>query len=318
MIYIQYLVLAAGVVFFSLKAGKYVDLLDKKTSLSGAFIGGVLLSAVTSLPEVFTSLSSAILLDSPGLAIGNILGSNLFNLCVLATLIIFARTEFFKVRIAPSHIKVGLYVLTIYGILLLNMVGILSLSFLSISLTSVLALIIYVIAIRDLSDEDANSGEEEEEVEDDGLTVRQVVIRFIGVSIGIVVLSILISYVTDELSEALNLGQGLAGALFLGVATSLPELSSTQALFKIKNYNIAIGNIIGSNLFNFATLAFVDILYTGTSGVYDYSDPKTVNLLLFGILASISIVLVLKLKNNKLRLLSTFPILISYVLFLVV
>ena len=52
MIYLIYLALAAAVVLLSIKASIYVDLLDKNTKLSGAFIGGVLLSAVTSLPEL--------------------------------------------------------------------------------------------------------------------------------------------------------------------------------------------------------------------------------------------------------------------------
>ena len=64
MIYILYLVLAAGVVFSSNLAAKYVDILDKQTRLSGAFIGGVMLSAVTSLPELFTSISSTVFLHS--------------------------------------------------------------------------------------------------------------------------------------------------------------------------------------------------------------------------------------------------------------
>ena len=51
MIYLIYLALAIAVVLLSIKASVYVDLLDKNTKLSGAFIGGVLLSAVTSLPD---------------------------------------------------------------------------------------------------------------------------------------------------------------------------------------------------------------------------------------------------------------------------
>ena len=54
MIYIQYLILVVLVVLLSIFLSKYVDALDKKTNLSGAFIGGVLLAAVTSLPEFIT------------------------------------------------------------------------------------------------------------------------------------------------------------------------------------------------------------------------------------------------------------------------
>ena len=93
MIFVIYALVAAAVTMLSIKAADYVELIDKKTSLSGAFIGGILLSAVTSLPELFTSLSSTLLLDEPGLCIGNILGSNLFNLTALAVMIvIFSRT----------------------------------------------------------------------------------------------------------------------------------------------------------------------------------------------------------------------------------
>ncbi len=317
MVYIQYVALAAGVVWLSMKASKYVDLLDKKTSLSGAFIGGVMLSAVTSLPEVFTSLSSALLLDSPGLSIGNILGSNLFNLCVLATLVLFSTTGFYKAKIASSHVKVALYVFAIYAVMLGNMIGWLGFSLFSISIASVLIIIIYIFAIRDLADENGDNGEVEEDVEDDGLSVKQVVFRFILVSIGIITLSILITYVTDEISTALNLGTGLAGALFLGIATSLPELSSSYALFKMKNYNIAIGNIVGSNLFNFTILSMTDIVYFG-KGVYDYSDPKTFNLLVFGIAASLLVIGVLKAKNKGVRSLCALAILASYIAFLIV
>ena len=54
MLYLEYIVLAALVVFLSVRLSYYVDCLDKKTSLSGAFIGGVMLAAVTSLPELFS------------------------------------------------------------------------------------------------------------------------------------------------------------------------------------------------------------------------------------------------------------------------
>lgn len=86
MIYVVYLCVAAGLTFLAIKAADYVDLIDKKTSLSGAFIGGVMLSAVTSLPEMFTSISSTLMLKQPGLCMGNILGSDLFNLLILAVL----------------------------------------------------------------------------------------------------------------------------------------------------------------------------------------------------------------------------------------
>ena len=79
MYYALFILLAAAVVFLSIKLAKYVDLLDKTTKISGAFIGAVLLAAVTSLPELFTSISATLIVRENELVLGNILGSNLFN-----------------------------------------------------------------------------------------------------------------------------------------------------------------------------------------------------------------------------------------------
>ena len=110
MIYGIYGAVAAVVVLLSVKASEYVDLLDKKTKLSGAFIGGVMLSAVTSLPELFTSLSATVFLDKPGLCIGNILGSDLFNVAALSVIILLFSRRFSKAKVARSHVFVNLYV----------------------------------------------------------------------------------------------------------------------------------------------------------------------------------------------------------------
>ena len=312
MIFLIYAIIAAGVTFLSVKAADYVDLIDKKTSLSGAFIGGIMLSAVTSLPELFTSLSSTLLLDEPGLCIGNILGSDLFNLAALAVLIVVFNRSFAVADIAHSHQKVLWLLLVAYGALALNMMGILSVELFTVSITSVILIACYAASVKYLSGE---SSDEDDEEDTSPLTLKQVLIRFAFVAAGIVVLSILISQVTDLLAEELNLGKSLAGALFMGVATSLPELSSTIALFRKKSFDIAVGNIVGSNIFNLIILSLSDILYTGT-GLYDFSDSKTVALLVFGFLAHPLILCALKLRHRWVQVGLSVGAVASYVGFL--
>ena len=312
MIFLIYAIIAAGVTFLSVKAADYVDLIDKKTSLSGAFIGGIMLSAVTSLPELFTSLSSTLLLDEPGLCIGNILGSDLFNLAALAVLIVVFNRSFAVADIAHSHQNVLWLLLVAYGALALNMMGILSVELFTVSITSVILIACYAASVKYLSGEESAEDDEEDT---SPLTLKQVLIRFAFVAAGIVVLSILISQVTDMLAEELNLGKSLAGALFMGVATSLPELSSTIALFRKKSFDIAVGNIVGSNIFNLIILSLSDILYTGT-GLYDFSDPKTVALLVFGFLAHPLILCALKLRHRWVQVGLSVGAVASYVGFL--
>jgi cation:H+ antiporter len=315
MIYLAYLIVAALVVLLSNKASEYVDLLDKKTSLSGAFIGGVMLSAVTSLPELFTSISSTVFLDKPGLCMGNILGSNLFNLVIIACLTLIFYKAFSSAKLVKSHAVVALFVVLIYLVILANMYSYLSVEIMTVSVTSLIIIVLYALGIKFMS---GDNGEESDEDEvDSNLTIKQIVVRFVLVSLGIIALSIIITYITDDISERLNLGKGLAGAIFLGIATSLPELSSTITLFRIKNYNIAFGNIIGSNIFNFLILAIADVIYVG-GGLYDFSDPKTVNLLIFGTVAAVAVLLMIKWKNKLTQLVCPLAIIACYLLFLIV
>ena len=316
MIYAAYILTASLVVLLSKKASDYIDLIDKTTKLSGAFLGGILLSAVTSLPELFTSISAVVLIGKPGLCIGNILGSDLFNLAMLAFLIPFYIKGFSKARLSEGHSYILYFLIVIYTVMCLNMLGIVNFAVFGINITTILIIALYAASVRFLASE---NGEQQQtpETEVTNLSTRQITARFIATSIGIVLLSIAMTYITDEIAVRLNLGAGLAGAIFLGVATSLPEVSSTIALFRIKNYNIAVGNIVGSNIFNLLVLCIADLISFGR-GVYDFSDPKVVNLLVFGGVATIVFIPILKSRNAAVKIAGSLIAVACYVAFLAV
>ncbi|MDE6182097.1 MAG: cation transporter, partial [Eubacteriales bacterium] len=121
MIYIQYIILASLVVCLSLFLSKYVDALDKKTNLSGAFIGGVLLAAVTSLPEFITSLTAIFSLNQPNLVQGNVLGSNVFNLAILGACILLFSKKFQNASLSKSHFLTSIFTLIMFIICFLGM-----------------------------------------------------------------------------------------------------------------------------------------------------------------------------------------------------
>ncbi|MGL4373659.1 MAG: sodium:calcium antiporter [Turicibacter sp.] len=299
MIFVAYAILAAAVIFLSIKAAYYVDLIDKKTSLSGAFIGGVLLAAVTSLPELITSISATVILDNPGLTLGNILGSNIFNITILAILILIGVNKFNQSQLSNSHFNTSLATLACYGIIGLTLFAGINFEFLTINMASIFIVVSYIFGIKALAGDNGVEDEaDEEEVEEIDLTLKQIIIRFAITSIGLVFASYFVTYVTDIIAGQFNLGAGLAGALFLGIATSLPEVTSSITLTKMGNYNMAVGNIIGSNLFNFFIIFVADVLYTkGT--VYTMGDAQTNNLLFFGLISSIVLAIILKVKQNK-------------------
>ena len=159
------------------------------------------------------------------------------------------------------------------------------------------------------------TSEESDDGDEVTLTKKQIIVRFSIVSVGIVVFSILLTYITDELSVRLNLGKTVAGAIFLGVATSLPETASTWNLFKIKNYDIAVGNIVGSCLFNFTILSVADFFYSG-GGIYAISDVSTMNLVIFASIASVLALVLFKFRNKFTGIICPVGIIACYLAFL--
>ena len=324
MLYILYLITVTAVVWFSILASRYIDMIDRSTRLSGAFLGGVLLSAITSLPELFTSISATILIDNPSLCIGNILGSNLFNFGMLAVVILCFIKGFSSTRLSPSHRFVMMFLMLMYLAVLLNwkVMGDSNIIFssndnlwLHLSITTLIIIALYALSVRFLANDNGES--EEEECEEVKLSLRAIVTRFVLASIGIIVASVILTYITDDIATELNLGSGLAGALFLGIATSLPEVTSTITLFRMRNFDIAFGNITGSNVFNYFVLAIADVLYSGGS-VYHFGDDKVINLTVFGLLSSMFIYMLIRSHRVWMKAFMAVAAIVCYLAFLMI
>lgn len=292
LVVLLYLVAAAILVFFSVKCADYVDLLDKKTKISGAFIGGVILAAVTSLPELVTSISSIYIVHNAELIVGNVLGSNLFNLCIFGMLTLVAVRGFSKASIAQAHLKMALCTMAAFALTALALwTGIGRIPYIHVNISTLLIFVVYYISIRFLSGEEGES----DETNTNPLTVRQIGVRFTLTALGLVAASVAVTYLTDQLSVRLNLSASLAGAIFLGVATSLPELSSSIALVRRKNFNAMLGNVLGSNMFNFTILSIADLI-AGTTVVYVNSYQASC-MLIFAVISTLLIMATLLAKR---------------------
>ena len=225
---------------------------------------------------------------------------------------------FAKSVVGKSHTKTTLISLFLFVMMFLaTYVGI-DFSLLNISVYTAIIFITYAVSIKAMAGDTAENDEECTST----LTMKQIIIRFIIMAILLVTASILVTFVTDELAAKLNLGATVAGALFLGIATSLPELTSSITLAKKGNFNATVGNIMGSGMFNFTILGLADLLHRGGS---IYASEGSKMLVLFGTIATILVTGTLLLKgknkdNTKLSLvyrLSGLAILACYVLFIV-
>ncbi len=284
-----YVVTAAIVVFVSLKLSDFLNIIDKKSNISGAFLGGVLLAAVTSLPELFSSLTATVFVKDNNYVLGNVLGSNLFNMMIFALIffIFFKKmvekkvSKYFLVSMAFSG---ALYVLTTIAGLIFVPNGWLFGYF---NPVSILIIAVYVLSII----KTPKIEEAEEEEKESNMPLKTAVILFAIFAVVLVAASIFLTYLTDGISVKYNLGASFGGALFLGVATSLPELTSTINLARKRNFQAAYSDLIGSCIFNFLILTFSDVLsFSCRSNVY-FFDQSAFMMIIFGAVEFIALLI---------------------------
>ena len=257
-----YLVLASLVIFLSIKLSKYVDLLDKKTKIAGALLGGILLAGVTSLPELFTSLTGTLIVGKNDLVLGNIMGSDFFDIIIFGVVYFLFFKKLTEGKVGKQH-----YISCLFTALMLIAVTIAAFVFDAngwllgtknnkwFNPMSLVIIAIYVVSL--ILTPKTEEKEDSDEVESH-LTVKQIWIRFTLASIILIAASITVTIVTDKVVVGFGIGETFGGSLFLGVATSLPEVTATLALCKKKNFDAAYGDIIGSCTFNIIILGIAD------------------------------------------------------------
>ena len=276
---IFFLILAVLTAFVSIKLSYYGDALSKQTKISTAFVGGLLIAAITSLPEFVTSIS-AVILDNPTLSFGDILGSNMFNIFALAIYNLLFLKRFIFSNSKSTFLYECVILLIEYIFILLN---------LRILTTIVLFLLYFLYAFK------VSKSENKEKIIDK--KEKHPLIKFIFSGIILIILSILLTLQADKLTHIYpHISSSTIGAILLGITTSLPEVVSTFALIKYDNYDMAIANILGSNIFNFLVLSISDLF--NDNSIYNLVDINSKMYLYGGIIVTI-ILLISLIKKNK-------------------
>ena len=257
MIYIIFLVAALLVVTAAVFISQSGDVISKKTSLSGALVGTFLIAGATSLPELTTSLT-AIYIDNPDIAVGNMLGSNVFNLLILAMVDVLYRKHRFFHRINPNdNIPIAMIGLTFLIVIIATLLTPVTVQFFGIGIEMFIIVTLYILYIRYLP----NSHEEEESLPSKDMSLNAAITLFVFSAIAVFLSGSILSLAGDRIAEISGLDSSFIGGFLIAASTSLPELVTVLAAFKLANYNMAIGSILGSNIFNIKLLVLTDVLY---------------------------------------------------------
>ena len=272
MVWLQFIACVIIIFFASTRLSKYGDAIAEKTGLGQVWVGMVLLATVTSLPELVTGISSVALLGKPDLTAGDLFGSCLFNLAIIALADIIYRqgTVLHSIRegvafsAAASAMLVSLVGVSMYVAQNISPFGILNyVSSFSIVIFGAYLFIQWLIAHFEKKQQ-VKLAEIEKVTSSYGhLSPRRTYAVFVISALAIIGAGIWLSFIGDEISKTTGLGAGFVGTLFLAIATSLPEVAVTIEAIRMKAVNMAISNVIGSNLFNMGIILFVDdVFYT--------------------------------------------------------
>lgn len=256
---------------------RHADVIADKTGLSGSWIGLILLATVTSLPELATGISAIALADAPDIAVGSLLGSCVFNLAILVALDYLVRGESLYRRISPNHIlSAG------FGVILIGFVGLSVLlvdktafSIAHMGIYTPAIILFYMVAMRALyAHERAQVKEFVGQVADryPNMTLRQAYLRYTLSAMTVITAGIYLPFVGAQLAEAMGWHNTFVGTLFIAGITSLPELAVSIAAFRMGALDMAIANLLGSNLFNIFILALEDIIFLA-GPLLSYASP---------------------------------------------
>jgi len=267
LVWLKFLLCLAIILFSGTKLARYGDAIAKKTGLGGVWIGLVLLAAITSMPELITGVSSAALVGLPDLALGTLFGSCLFNLAILALLDILHRSTPILSQVSLRHMALAgvgvLLIATAAGSILIGeeLSG-LALGWMGIP--SIVIIILYLVAVRQMFCFERSYPAPQLEAASPQyaeIPIRRVYLRFILAAAAVIGAGIWLSFVGDEIAVTYNWDVSFVGSLFLAITSSMPELVVSIVALRLGAFDMAVANILGSNMFNIAIIAPVDLFY---------------------------------------------------------
>ncbi len=230
------------------------------TGLGKTTVGFILVAFSTSLPELFVALFAVLEPGNVGVSIGNVLGSNIANICLILGLcllfIVFkfpknaqSLSKMAKEELGSLHF--GLFVASVVPLALLY-IGYAS------QLIGILLLAIFVFYMYQLSKartpvEESPSGAEKTKLR------KYIALSILG-AVGVVACAFFIVDSASYLAASVGIPKVVIGATIVAFGTSVPELATSLGAIKKGHLDIALGNIVGSCFINITCILGVTLI----------------------------------------------------------
>ena len=260
MIWVEFIVSAAVIVIAATQLAKYGDVIAVRTRLGGMFIGLLLLAGATSLPEVLTTVSS-LSQGVPNLAAGNLLGSNMFNMLLLAVIDLAGQNQRVLRKAALKHALSGSLAVLMIALAVFFILARIDVRVGWVGIDSIILMLTYGAAIYLIQSNSGSIAAVETEIPEKFPSLMRGMIGFLIAAGVLAIVTPIMVRASAGIAEVTGLGTSFVGTTLVAVVTSLPELVTTLAALKLGADDMAIGNLFGSNMFNMFALGLTDLFY---------------------------------------------------------
>lgn len=296
-----FLLSATVIVYAGTKLSRYGDQIADLTGLGGLWIGVVLMAGATSLPEIFTDVSAA-LIDAPDLGAGDLFGSNMANMLILGVIDLMHRQKQVWQQAAFEHALSAGLAMFLTGLAAFLVLFGMDVKHAGIGLGSMLLLLFYIFGMRIVFRQERVKRRQREQeavveaqVEVEAMQpskregLRRASFGFAVAAVGLLVAAPFLASSAETIAEQSGITATFVGTSLVGITTSLPELVTALAAVRIGAFDLAVGNLFGSNAFNMAAFFFVDVAYRGGPLFNAVSDAHAMTALWSILLMSIGL-----------------------------
>jgi cation:H+ antiporter len=282
-----------------------LDAITVKTGWGQAFVGMLLLGGITSLPEIANTITSSVT-GNPALAVNNLLGSAAINVLLLAAADAFIGRDAVTSAVArPSTLMMAtlcmLVLVTVAVAITVTDISVMGVGIWSIAICA-LSIGFFGLSVgynkrAPWKVKDAEEDSDETEDDDDSRSMRSLVITSAVTGAIIFVAGYALSQTGDAIAEQTGIGTGMVGFALIGLSTSMPELSSIIAALRLKRYEMAFGQVLGTNFVNLSLILLGDAVFSGGPLINELSRFETVSALLGALLTGVFLVGLLERRN---------------------
>ncbi|MBR9857374.1 MAG: calcium/sodium antiporter [Gammaproteobacteria bacterium] len=249
--------IALGLAVLVWSADRFVDGASATARYAGMpplLIGMVIVGFGTSAPEIVVSIISSVE-GNPGLALGNGYGSNIANIGLILGITALISPISVHSQVLRKELPILLLITLLSLALLWN--GMLARTDAMVLLGVFVLLMAWSIRQGMSNGNDSMTGDEVKELDENLMSLKQAIFWLVAGLLLLIVSSRILVWGAVNIAQSFGVSDLIIGLTIVAIGTSLPELASSIAAIRKNQHDLAIGNVIGSNLFN--TLAVVGL-----------------------------------------------------------